>query len=119
MFESMAICEYLDEISPPSLHPSDPLRRAVNRGWIEFSSELFTSLYRVAHATELNEFVERCQQASEKLEKLEQQLDEGPFFNGPDFSMMDAAIAPAFFILACALSNNSIVNSGEALLSDR
>ena len=100
LFESMVICEYLDEISPPSLHPPDPLNKAVNRSWIDFSSELFANLYRVAHATELNEFVQRCQEAREKLERLEQQLDGGPFFNGPDFSMMDAAIAPAFFRLS-------------------
>lgn len=96
LFESAVICEYLDEISPPSLHPSDPLAKAVNRGWIEFSSELFINLYRLAHAAEAEEFDQRYREARAKLERLEQQLGEGPFFNGPEFSLVDAAIAPAF-----------------------
>lgn len=96
LFESAVICEYLDEITPPSLHPSDPLAKAVHRGWIEFSSELFVDLYRLAHAAEVEEFEQRCREARAKLERLEQQLGEGPFFHGPKFSLVDAAIAPAF-----------------------
>lgn len=96
LFESAVICEYLDETSPPVLHPSDPLAKAVNRGWVEFSSELFIDLYRLAHAGEVDEFNQRCREARAKLERLEQQLGEGPFFNGPEFSLVDAAIAPAF-----------------------
>jgi len=96
LFESAVICEYLDEITPPSLHPPDPLPKAVNRGWIEFSSELFVDLYRLAHAGETEDFDQRCREARLKLERLEQQLGEGPFFNGSGFSLVDAAIAPAF-----------------------
>lgn len=41
LFESVAINEYLDDVSPgPSLHPQDPLRRAHNRAWIEFLSSV-------------------------------------------------------------------------------
>jgi glutathione S-transferase len=96
LFESAVICEYLDEVNPPSMHPSDPLRRAVNRGWVEFSSELFGDLYRLSMAGEPAEFNQRCCEAREKLERLESQLGEGPFFNGPQFALVDAAIAPAF-----------------------
>jgi glutathione S-transferase len=96
LFESAVICEYLDEVTPPSLHPSDPLRRAVNRGWVEFSSELFADLYRLATAGEPAEFDQRRHEVREKLERLESQLGEGPFFNGPQFALVDAAIAPAF-----------------------
>ncbi len=96
LFESAVICEYLDEITPPSLHPPDPLARAVNRGWIEFSSELLGDLYRLTTAGEAEEFDRSRREAREKLERLEGQLGEGPFFNGPRFSLMDAAIAPAF-----------------------
>jgi glutathione S-transferase len=100
LFESAVICEYLDEVHPPSLHPADPLRRAVNRGWIEFSSELFADLYRLSMAGDAEEFQQRCRAAREKLERLEAQLGEGPFFNGPDFALVDAAIAPAFTRIA-------------------
>ena len=40
LFESAVINEYLDEITPPSMHPQDSLQKAVNRAWIEFGSEL-------------------------------------------------------------------------------
>jgi glutathione S-transferase len=36
------------------------------------------------------------QAAREKLQRLEAQVGLGPFFNGPGFSLLDAAIAPAF-----------------------
>lgn len=99
LFESMVICEYLDEVNPPSLHPSDPLRRAVNRSWAEFSSELFKSLYRLSSAEESEGFEQERSRTRKKLEQLEEQLGEGPFFNGPDFALVDAAIAPGFMRL--------------------
>ena len=40
LFESGAICEFLDETHPPSLLPADPFARADQRAWAEGSSEL-------------------------------------------------------------------------------
>lgn len=100
LFESAVICEYLDEVHPPSLHPADPLRRAVNRGWVEFSSELFVDLYRLYTTAKAEEFEQSRRDARKKLERLEEQLGEGPFFNGPQFALVDAAIAPAFMRIA-------------------
>ncbi|MFL5305680.1 MAG: glutathione S-transferase family protein [Polyangia bacterium] len=40
LFESVAICEFLDETHPPSLLPADPFARAHQRAWAEGSSEL-------------------------------------------------------------------------------
>src|SRR3989339_1381952 len=45
IFESAVIAEYLDEVYPPSIHPKDPLDKAVNRAWIEFVSSLFVANY--------------------------------------------------------------------------
>jgi len=97
LFESAVILEYLDEVTPPSFHPSDPLQKALNRAWIEFSSEIFVDLHRMALAEDGEAFEEGRQAAREKLQRLESQLGEGPFFNGTGFSLIDAAIAPAFF----------------------
>jgi glutathione S-transferase len=96
LFESAVICEYLDEVNPPSLHPPDPLNKAVNRAWIEFSSELFADLYRLYTAGEEADLDQSRREARKKLERLEEQAGEGPFFNGPNFSLVDVAIAPAF-----------------------
>lgn len=100
LFESAVICEYLDEVIPPPLHPADPLLKALNRAWIEFSSELLVDLYRLAGAENREKMDENRQAARNKLERLEEQLGEGPFFNGPEFALVDAAIAPAFLRIA-------------------
>ena len=100
LFESAVICEYLDEVSPPSLHPPEPLQRAVNRAGVEFSSELFVDLYRLSAAGRAEEFERAAPRAREKLERLEAQLGEGPYFNGPRFALVDAAVAPAFMRMA-------------------
>jgi len=100
LFESAVICEYLDEVYPPALHPDDPLVKAVNRGWIEFSSELFMDLYRLVTAGDAADFEEKCVVVRKKLERLDAALGEGPFFNGSGFSLVDAAIAPAFMRMA-------------------
>ena len=34
LFESAAICEYLDDTAAPRLHPHDPLLRARHRAWM-------------------------------------------------------------------------------------
>ena len=100
LFESAVICEYLDEVHPPPLHPVDPLKKAVNRAWVEFSSELFGALYRLYLAGEETEFEQRRAEARDKLRRLEEQFGDGPFFNGERFSLLDAAIAPAFMRIA-------------------
>ncbi len=96
LFESAVIAEYLDEVNPPSLHPQDPLKKALNRAWIEFASELFMDLYGMVRAEEEEKFRQKRAAARDKLERLEARLGTGPFFNGGDFALVDAAFAPAF-----------------------
>jgi glutathione S-transferase len=100
LFESLVICEYLDETHPPSLHPAEPLPRAVNRAWGEFSGELLVDLYQLSLAADADGVAKRRQAAREKLERLQGVLGEGPFFNGPHFALVDAAFAPAFLRIA-------------------
>ena len=45
IFESAVINEFLDEVVPGKrLHPEDPLKRAHNRAWIEFTSSLLAEM---------------------------------------------------------------------------
>lgn len=98
LFESAVICDYLDEVEAPRLHPADPLARARHRAWIEFASATLNTIaafYRAPDAAVL----ERERRAlSEKFALLEQQLSrhDGPYFAGAAFSLVDAAFAPVF-----------------------
>jgi len=96
LFESAVINEYLDEVTPPSLHPSDPLRKAQNRSWIEFASVLLGHSYRLMIAKDEAAFKQQQEELRTKFTLLEAQLEQGPYFNGQPFSLIDCAFAPLF-----------------------
>ncbi|MCK7582244.1 MAG: glutathione S-transferase family protein [Chromatiales bacterium] len=96
LFESAVINEYLDETNPPPLHPQDPWRRAHNRAWIEFGSNLIGRQYQMLMAPDEGGFVQERDGLLADLRYVEQQLGEGPFFNGAAFSLADTAYAPLF-----------------------
>lgn len=94
LFESAVINEYLDEVNPPSLHPSEPLQRAHNRMWIEFGSSLNFDLHGIMVLKDADEWAQKCDETKQAFSRVEEQLGEGPYFNGADFSLADAAYAP-------------------------
>lgn len=99
LFESSVIMEYIDEISLPSLHPADPLQRALNRAWIAFGGDLLMSQYRYATAADEDTFNNGKQAIEDNLLKLEAVLSTGPYFNGSEFRLIDAAYASFFMRL--------------------
>ncbi len=98
LFESAVIVEYLDEINPPSLHPSDALAKAKNRAWIEFASTLIMSQMHMVMAKEQEDFDKAKEELCNKLATIEKQVT-APYFNGEDFSLVDIAFAPIFMRL--------------------
>ena len=101
LFESGAICEYLDETHAPRLHPEDAIERAINRGWIEYMPSFMEIASAHAYAvseTAFHEAAAKIPAAFEKVEKaLERQASKhsaGPLFNGGRYSLVDAAYAP-------------------------
>lgn len=96
LFESMPICEYLDEITTGSLYPEDPFARARNRAWIEFGNELLGAGF--AYSTTDNEltYKQNLMTVKDRLETLEEFFEGGPYFNGETFSLVDAVYAPIF-----------------------
>ena len=100
LFESAVINEYLDETIPPQIHPVDPLRKAFERSWIEFGSELLKDEYVLFHASEKNDVEaakdELFQDVLQLKTALEKRTSPGPYFRGKEFSLVDAAIAPFF-----------------------
>jgi len=98
VFESAVIMEYLDEVTPPALHPADPLKKAQNRAWIEFASALFMDQFAMLTAPDEAGFNAGRDALRGKLRQLEQQVV-GRYFNGDHFALVDAAYAPLFMRL--------------------
>ncbi|MDH3355601.1 MAG: glutathione S-transferase family protein, partial [Chromatiales bacterium] len=99
LFESAVIMEYLDEITPPSLHPVDPLQKAQNRAWNEFASTLLEGQFKMVIAAQDEEGCDAAEKdLQDKLALLEPMV-QGSFFNGETFALTDAAYAPFFMRL--------------------
>ncbi|NNE63215.1 MAG: glutathione S-transferase family protein [Gammaproteobacteria bacterium] len=99
IFESAVINEFLDEITPGQLHPADPLQRALNRSWIEFGGNCCGLTFQLMVAPDQQSYEAIVSEISDNLQRVEKVLSEGPFFNGADFSLIDAAYAPVFIRL--------------------
>ncbi len=96
IFESAVICEYLEETNQPPLHPSDPLARARHRGWIEFASATLNDIAGLYNAADETVFDQKRDALRAKIAQIENELGDGPFFAGSDFSLVDAAFGPTF-----------------------
>ena len=96
LFESHVICEYLDEITPGSLHPSDPLKKALHRAWIEFGSSILSNIARLYNAKEASDFQVNHVEMKRKFRLLENQLNDDKFFTGARFHLIDAVYGPIF-----------------------
>ena len=97
LFESMAICEYLDEVTDGSLYPDDPFKKAQNRAWIEFGNTILDLTYQLFTTDDERKFKQTTAILDEKFDILEEDCLKGtPFFNGDKFSIIDAVYAPLF-----------------------
>jgi len=96
LFESAVICEYLDEITPGSLHPADPLEKAKHRAWIEFGSGILNAIAGLYNAPDVAGFDQKRQDIIDKFTWIEGNVTVQPYFAGEKFSLMDAVYAPIF-----------------------
>jgi len=97
LFESAAICEYLEETQVgPHLHPRGPLERARHRGWIEFGSSILSDLWGFETARDEAAYATKRKALAGKFGRLEAELGDGPYFSGAGFSLVDAVFAPIF-----------------------
>ena len=100
LFESAIISEYLDEVNPPSLHPADPLEKAQNRAWMEFTSPLYMAFFKLMMTKTKEAGAEVILDTNKQLATLDKIKVNAPWFNGDDFSMVDISVAPLFMRLA-------------------
>ena len=98
LFESNAIAEFLDEMVPPRLHPEDPIKRARNRAWTDFASSWSGALGKVSYAKTKEDHAKALEDLPATLQKIEDSLErrenDGPYFNGDQLCLVDAAYAP-------------------------
>jgi len=96
IFESAVILEYLEETQPKPLHPSDPLVRAEHRGWIEFGSAVLSDIAGFYAAEDEATFKAKAAQLAARFARLEARVKAGPWFDGENFSLVDAVFGPVF-----------------------
>lgn len=96
LFESAVINEYIDEVTPPSLLPKDPLEKARDRAWVAVSGEMLMTMYTFMSTTDPAEITEASQELWETLARVEDAVSGGNTFSSHGFSLTDAAFAPVF-----------------------
>lgn len=96
LFESAVIAEYLDEITPGSLHPADTFEKARHRSWIAFASSTLDNIAGFYNAPDPSVWERQRLALVDKFQQIEAALATGPFFAGARFSLVDAAFAPVF-----------------------
>jgi glutathione S-transferase len=96
IFESAVILEYLEETQPKPLHPKNALTRAEHRGWIEFGSAILNDIAGFYAARDETAFKAKTSQLEQRFARLEARIAAAPWFDGADFSLVDAVFGPVF-----------------------
>jgi glutathione S-transferase len=96
IFESAVILEYLEETEPKPLHPADPLARAEHRAWIEFASAILNDIAGFYAAKDEAAFKAKTSQLDQRFGRLEARIKASPWFDGENFSLVDAVFGPVF-----------------------
>ncbi len=99
IFESAVISEFINDISDIDAHPTDNVQKAKNRAWIQFISSITGELMPIVTGDE-DKFNKAKESLFNKLTRIESVKSDDKFFNGNDFSIIDAAIAPIFMRIA-------------------
>src|SRR6201989_1108248 len=71
IFESAVILEYLEETQPKPLHPSDALRRAEHRAFIEYGSAVLNDIAGLYSTPDEAAFKAKATQLEQRFARLE------------------------------------------------
>ena len=96
LFESMVICDFLDETTKGSLYPSDAFEKAQNRAWIEFGNDILVTTFKFLHEDDPKKFNHLKETLIDRFEILEDEFSNGKYYSGEKFSLIDAVYAPIF-----------------------
>ncbi len=97
IFESLVINEFINEKFNLNLQTSNPLQKALNKSWSEYSSTLISSLYALICATDKDNYESLINRLTAGLNWIENSEIKLPYFNGDEISLIDIAFAPLFF----------------------
>lgn len=95
LFESAVINEFVDTVTPGTMISEDPLQAALDKGWIEFASEMLQHFYQMVTTDDPGVFEDARGNLEGLMGRLEARLGDGPFWHGEELSLVDAAFAPA------------------------
>jgi glutathione S-transferase len=103
LFESIVICEYLEEKYPQiKLHSDNLLVKAQHRSWMEFSNLLISTLFQMVATDNEAVFSRHKSNIIEKLKIFEQNIKFSPYFYGDNIMLIDICMAsflkPLFFL---------------------
>ena len=95
LFESLAICEFLNEVHDCAIWSEDPRQRAEERAIVGVSNACLSDLNQALSSNERPGFARAREALEDKWDWLDTVLDErsGPLFGGDRISMPDAAFA--------------------------
>ncbi len=96
IFESAVILEYLEDAFDPPLHPADLLKRAEHRSWIELASVTLSQIWGFYAAPNATEFEKKTSDLMQTFSRIEEKRANIPYFDGEQFSLVDAAFAPVY-----------------------
>ena len=96
IFESAVVLEYLEETQAHPLHPSNALRRAEHRAWIEFGSAVLNDIASFYTAPDKAALDTKAVALEQKFARLEAGVKASPWFDGETFSLVDAVFGPVF-----------------------
>ena len=94
LFESAAICEFLDETHPPHVVPEDPFRRAIERAWVEVANDLLATQYKAFWSPSADEQKAASLAMSQAIARYEEALGSGALSEST-FGLAAIAVAPA------------------------
>ncbi len=99
LFESMVICEYLNEDYGLALHSQDRLIKAIHRGWIEFSNLILSNFFTFISAKTMEAYDRKKLELVAKLAILDKNLKYNPYFDGDKYLLIDIAMTPIFKLM--------------------
>lgn len=94
LFESDAIVEYLEEVTPPLVADVTPEQRAKDRAWSYLGTKNYLVQCATMQSADQSTLLDRRVKLDKVFGKVEAQLGDGPYFNGPDLSNVDIAWLP-------------------------